>query len=188
MEWYYSFSVDKLFRKERGSWQTYGKTNDGNYRTRKNVGMPPDATAAIVEQVEMGTYRLVDTLPIPERVWEDVTSQSQVEQLTMKRNKRHLQQTAIEGGASSGPIMSELIADHGCSEAADRLIEGKYTTEHIVSEEMAGWLGRTDRVKNRPTLVGSMPKAQSQFMFKVANEKTSSSSQGCITQYGKPWP
>ena len=79
---------------------------------------------------------------------------------------------------NAGPIMRELESEHGLSQAADDLLNGKYTTEHEVLEEMAAWFSqvkKTDVERQSPPAVGVMTKTAFQFSFKMAKEKTSSS-------------
>ena len=67
--------------------------------------MPTDTMAIVVKPIEQGKYRLVETLPIFEaHIWQNVTAHSKVEKLILERNKRHLQQTDIEGGVKCEPI------------------------------------------------------------------------------------
>ena len=58
----------------------------------------------------------------------------------MVRNKRHLQQTAREGGVTTWPLMNEIQANHGLNPRVDDLLAGKFEMEHEVSEEMAAWI------------------------------------------------
>ena len=181
LDWYYSFSANRLFHMVGGSVDTFGGLEDGTFRLKRPSQVPRDATAAIVERTDMGTYKLLDTLPIPARMWCDVTSQEKIETMLMARNKRHLQQTAIEGGESNGPVMTELTQDHGLSEMADKLLAGTYETEHEVSEELAEWfrqMKQTDKERESPKIVGVMTKPEFQYSFKIAREKTSSSPSG----------
>jgi len=110
-----------------------------------------------------------------------VTSQEEIESQIMARNKRHLQQTAREGGVTTGPLMNEIQANHGLNSRVDNLLAGRFETEHEVPEEMAGWIKavkQTDKEKATPKVVGVMTKEQFQYVFKIANEKTSSSPSG----------
>ena len=113
--------------------------------------------------------------------WTDVTSREEIESQIMARNKRHLQQTAREGGVTTGPLMNEIQANHGLNSRVDDLLAGRFETEHEVPEEMAGWIKavkQTDKEKATPKVVGVMTKEQFQYVFKIANEKTSSSPSG----------
>ncbi len=129
-EWYYSFSRDGLYRRRSEGIESFRCTKEGIYSIRRtrDGGIPSDAVVAVVETIEQGRYRIVETLPIEAEMWKDVTTPSKVEAVIIDRNKRHLQQTDIEGGENRGPIMTELREGHGVSEATSRLLDGTYST------------------------------------------------------------
>ena len=142
--------------------------------------MPMDAMGVSVTAEGVG-YKIVQKHELPVAFWMDVTSQEEIESQIMARNKRHLQQTAREGGVTTGPLMNEIQANHGLNSRVDDLLAGRFETEHEVPEEMAGWIKavkQTDKEKATPKVVGVMTKEQFQYAFKIANEKTSSSPSG----------
>ena len=53
-------------------------------------------------------YKIGKTYDISADIWSNVTSQEEIESQIMARNKRHLQQTAREGGVTTGPLMHEI--------------------------------------------------------------------------------
>ena len=86
-----------------------------------------------------------------------------------------------KGGVTTGPLMNEIQANHGLNSRVGDLLAGRFETEHEVSEEMAAWIKavkQTDKEKATPKVVGVMTKEQFQYVFKIANEKTSSSPSG----------
>ncbi len=105
--------------------------------------------AAIVETHDIGNKELVDVLGMPEAMRDDITSQVHIEESILARNKRHLQQRAREGGQANGPIIQELESNYGLSAAADRLLDGTYTTEHPVTESMAAWIESMKKERSR---------------------------------------
>ena len=142
--------------------------------------MPMDVMGVSVTTEGVG-YKIVQKHELPVAFWTDVTSREEIESQIMARNKRHLQQTAREGGVTTGPLMNEIQANHGLNSRVDDLLAGRFETEHEVSEEMAAWIKavkQTDKEKATPKVVGVMTKEQFQYVFKIANEKTSSSPSG----------
>ena len=111
----------------------------------------------------------------------DVTSQDEIESQIKARNKRHLEQIAREEWVTTGPLMSEIQANHGVNSQVDDLLAGTFETEHEVSEEMAAWIKdvkQTDKEKSTPKVIGVMTKEQFQYAFKIAKEKTPSPPSG----------
>jgi len=114
---------------------------------------------------EGGGYKIAQKHELPAAFWTDVTSQEEIESQIMARNKRHLQQTAREGGFTTRPLMGEIQANHGLNSRVDDLLAGRFETEHEVSEEMAAWITavkQTDKEKAQPKVVGVMTKEQFQ--------------------------
>lgn len=110
-------------------------------------------------------------------MWEAVSSPTEIEKLLLERNKRHLQQTCIEGGTSAEPPMSEFLEDNGLGQHSTSLLQGEYTTFWEVPEEVGAWMShmkQTASEKRLPPVLGEITMEDFQQMFKVANEKTSS--------------
>ena len=182
-EWYYSFSHDGIYHWNGDVIESFRCNKEGIFSVRRSRdgGIPNDAVVAVVERIEHGKYRLIETIPIEAHMWKDVTTHSTVETLILERNKRHLQQTDMEGGVNRGPIMTDLRKEHGLSGATDSLLRGEYVTEHTVSPEMAAWFNevkQTDQERECEPIVGCMTKDDFQFAFKQITEKTSSSPSG----------
>ena len=183
LDWYYSFTTNKLYHNSGDGVEVYRHDNDDLFRPDRPSPVPIDAMTALVSAIDLGEYVLDEVLQIPAEVWSDVTSQTTIETGLLERNKRHLQQTEIEGGTNTGPVMSELKKDMGLSHATDLLLDGEFTTDHTVGEAMAAWFKRvkqTDKEKGTPPIVGVITKEQFQYAFKVSTESTSSSPSGYI--------
>ena len=58
-------------------------------------------------------------------MWESITKPTEIEKRLLARNKRHLQQTYIEGGASAEAPMSDFLSNPGIGEASKALLSGK---------------------------------------------------------------
>ena len=55
LEWFQSFSLDKLYhRRPGGKIDVYAKSSQDHYTLRKSSPIPTDATAALVTEVERG--------------------------------------------------------------------------------------------------------------------------------------
>lgn len=69
-------------------------------------------------------------------MWESITKPTEIEKRLLARNKRHLQQTYIEGGASAEAPMSDFLSNHGIGEASKALLSGKYEIDTEVTPEI----------------------------------------------------
>ena len=61
-------------------------------------------------------------------IWSDVTSQEEIENQVMARNKRHPQETVREWGVTIWPLMNEIQAHHGLNPHVDDLLVGRFET------------------------------------------------------------
>jgi hypothetical protein len=64
---------------------------------------------------------LDDTGPM----WRDITRTDDIADLLIHRNKRHLQQTDIEGGISKSEAILKVRSEHGLSKFNDDILAGK---------------------------------------------------------------
>ena len=110
-------------------------------------------------------------------MWREVTSQSEIEALTIERNKRHLQQTAMEEGVSTKPPLTTLRENFGFNEMARQVLEGTYELTGNESAELVAFLEaikQTDKEKACRPVLGTISSEEFQAMFQVKPEKTSS--------------
>jgi len=180
--WFYSYERDTLYRRVSDKLvESYHRRQGGVFTVHKQASMPADAYGAVIEEVDMGRYRIVEVRQVPAQLWRDVTSPEEMEEHLRARNKRHLQQVEKEDADSDRHIIKDLIKDHGTSEAADQLLAGEYVPQQAVSKEMAAWIKQmkqSEAEKNSPPIVCAMDWRQYQECFKMADEKTSSSPAG----------
>jgi len=133
-----------------------------------------------VEVKSDGRIQILTTIPSPSSLWETVTSQREIEKHLLRRNKRHLQQIAKEGGPSTHPPVKQLTESLGTSEDARAVLDGTYVTEEDgieVNATLAEWikqLKQTDTEKGMADTVGSIPPEALQEAFKAAKERTAS--------------
>ena len=80
----------------------YKMRGDGTYKEYAESPIPKD-TRVVSVTPDGEEYKIVQTYDILADIWSNVTSQEEIgSQIIMARNKRHLQQTAREGGSSQG--------------------------------------------------------------------------------------
>ena len=83
-------------------------------------------------------------------IWRDVTSQQEMESLLIERNKRHLQQTEVEGGASTKSPLTDMRRNYGFNETSQRILEGTYEFTENESDELIAFfkaLQQTEKEK-----------------------------------------
>ena len=111
-------------------------------------------------------------------LWNDVTSQDEIETLLLERNKRHLQQTAREEGISTQPLLTFIRRDHGINSKAQKILDGTLT-EFELTPEMAEFftaLRKGPTEHGLPHIGDGITPSELQEMFKRSKEKTSSDS------------
>jgi hypothetical protein len=96
-----------------------------------------------------------------------------MEKLLLEHNKRHLQQTIIEGGTSNAYPMPMLQQEMGISTATDSLLSGQFTTKYEVPLPVAAWIKAVTQTEEEgalPEVVGSLSKEEFQRMFRKKKE------------------
>jgi hypothetical protein len=84
--------------------------------------------------------QITGVLPKPSHTRKDITTLTEIEKLLLEQNKRHLQQTIIEGGTSNAYPMPMFQQDMGISTVTDSLLSGQFTTKYKVPPPVAAWI------------------------------------------------
>ena len=105
-DWFHSQRNDQLYHYINGVFEAYPADGKGDFYPHHTLKVLPfDAVAVVIGQhVVSRHYFIADHLPIAPLMWNDVTSQEEIETLLLERNKRHLQQTAREEGVRQSPF------------------------------------------------------------------------------------
>ncbi len=78
--------------------EAYPFSHDNLFHLHHTVKvLPPDSLLANVSHTPEG-WQLDGTSPVPDNLWQDITSQSEIESVLVARNQRHLEQVQREGG------------------------------------------------------------------------------------------
>ena len=119
---------------------------------------------------ETQRYHVLEILPKPQQLWRDVTSPTEIEQIILERDKRHLQQVAIEGGLVDHPIKIALRQENGVGVAAENLFAGRPIIEYDdIPPTLAAWLRHMKKGETEhglPPVVGSMSMDEFQLCSK----------------------
>jgi hypothetical protein len=142
-EWFYLEHQNKLYHYEQVNFKAHPPTTEHSAHTFRPHHtlkvIPPDAILVLVESTG-DQLQVIGVLPKPTQSWRDVTTTSEMETLLLERNRRHLQQTAIEGGTSDTYPMPLLRQDMGISHTTGKLLKGQHITEYEVSTPVAAWI------------------------------------------------
>ena len=179
-DWFHSQRHAELYHYANGVFEAYPSDGEGSFYPHHTLKvLPSDAVAVTIGQRDTSLhYFIADRLPIAPIVWNDVTSQAEIEMLLLERNKRHLQQTAREEGVSTKPFLTFIRRDHGINVEARKILDGTLT-EYELTPDMAEFFntlrkGQTEQ--DLPRVIGSISASELQEMFKRSKEKTSSDS------------
>ena len=160
-----------------GVWEAYPRKEPRphEYFRHHTLKVVPDDAVPISVTSHDECIVIDEFLPNTQPMWRDITSTKDIEDHLLWRNKRHLQQTAIEGGTSATEVLRRVRADHGLSSFNDDILEGKPMTDIETPPEVIDWfwaIARPNKAVNPVT--GVITKEAYQDMFKAATEKTSS--------------
>ena len=180
-DWFYSKKEDEIYHYSDGVFESHAAAKKSIFHLHHTLKVPPPDSVP-VEIVRSDDWLILDKyLPPVESLWTDVTGAEDIENLLLTRNKRHLQQTAMEEGISTEPLLSSIREDFGLSREADNILQGRPSMQTPIPENMAAWF-RTITAEPMPEgtspVIGTIPKSDFQTAFKVSKEKTSSSPSG----------
>lgn len=177
-DWFYSEAKRELYHYHNGVFEAHPAATETlfhSHHTRKVL--PSRVQAVIAERDNSQAYWIITTiLPLPRPLWRDITSTEEIEAELLQRNKMHLEQTAREGGLSTGQAMSAFRENFGFNPVSEAVLDGEQIEYELTSELTAFFqaIKRTDKERSLPPVVGIITSADFQQMFKVAKERTSS--------------
>ncbi|KAL7534080.1 hypothetical protein ACHAWF_011768 [Thalassiosira exigua] len=164
-EWYYLTSTDELYH--------YDKVPLFCHHVLKVI--PDDAREVEICHDPEGIRRVG---PVGSTIsWRRLSDKKEMEAHLLRRNKRHLQQVAMEATPPSQGYFETILSD-----AADELLEGETTSDMTQFPPVVRtWLRqfrRSDKDKECYPITGMIHVNKFQAAFRSVNEKTSSSPSG----------
>lgn len=178
-EWLYSPSKRELYHYDEGVFEAYPASEDGTFHRHHTLKVPSSDVVLVLIGIDECTQRwkITATLPTPKSMWYDVTSQTDIEQALLRRNKRHLQQTAKEEGISTRPPLTHLRENFGLNPMTRMILQGDTITDYETTPEMEAFfraLKRSPADEKLPPILGEFTSDDIRAMFKAAKERTSS--------------
>mgnify|MGYP003325952949 CR=1 FL=1 len=114
--------------------------------------------------------------------WKRVTEKCEIEDHLLRRNKRHLQQTALEECPPTQCYFSDILERFGTGPKAVELLKGHVTSDvSRFPPTIRAWLKqfrRTEEESQATLIDGMIFEDEYQTAFKEVNEKSSSSPSG----------
>ncbi|KAL7531035.1 hypothetical protein ACHAXR_003811 [Thalassiosira sp. AJA248-18] len=146
------------------------------------ANIPDDVEEITIKHHDDGNYSITNHTGRP-IAWTKISDKSRIEQCLMERNKRHLQQMAMEDNPPSQSAFEDLLGNYGCNPTADRLLDGDLTTDinsfPCVVRTWLSHIQRTDQEKTKCNPIdGYIGRDKFQQAFRSVLEKTSSSPSG----------
>ena len=180
-EWFYSPKYDELYHYDQGNFEAFPSTGEATFFTHHTLKvLPPDVELVKVElHATPPRWHIIEYLPRPPTFWEDVTSQQDIEQHLLRRNRRHLEQTDREQGPSTHALLTDIRANHGFNPLTADLKDGTFDTTYELTPAMSTFfelLRHTPETRALNPILGCITSDQFQTMFQLAREKTSSDS------------
>ena len=130
-EWFLSPAQSEIYQYELGNFKAFPAAESlWSFHPHHTLKvLPKDVVLVRVGYSrEYDRYLVLEVLPRPQSSWKTITKASDVEELLITRNKRHLQQICVEGGSSAEPPMSDFLGDKGLGRHSRKLLNGEYST------------------------------------------------------------
>ncbi|NCG03282.1 MAG: hypothetical protein GWP22_07470, partial [Actinomycetales bacterium] len=179
-DWFYSPSTNEIFHYSDGVFEAYPSAQDGTFYCHHSLKVLHEDDAELItvgKDAATGRYVITETHEHPVSFWKDVTSPQEIERQITTRNKRHLQQSSIEGGLGSLPVFEALRENFGVNDVSRRALAGDKLTEFELPPLVAEWIAhlkRPGKGAECPPVLGVISSADFQDMFKKSKEGTAS--------------
>ena len=183
--WYYAPSSNELYHYDKGVWEAHPAKGSSTKRFHQHHSLkvvPDDSIEVTVTNSGRKGFRISGggAKPI---TWRRITERGEIENFLLRRNKRHLQQVAMEESPPSLAYFQDLLSEYGTSDLSTRLLEGEITTElDAFPSVVRKWIlqfRRTEEEKREcKPIDGYVSTEDFQEAFRAAKEKTSSSPSG----------
>ncbi|KAL7523469.1 hypothetical protein ACHAWF_003332, partial [Thalassiosira exigua] len=182
-EWYYSPSNDELYHYDNGVFEAHAPdraTRCHHFVHHVLKVVPDDAVETEVVEEPEGIRRLgLLGRPIS---WRQLRDKETMERHLLRRNKRHLQQVAMEECPPRQSYFEDILSEFGTSDAADDLLDGDTSADlSRFPPIVRAWLRQfsTDDGGSECTpITGMIHIDEFQAAFRSVREKTSSSPSG----------
>jgi hypothetical protein len=123
-EWFYSHANKEIYRFQRGVFECYAAwtpspslipTHPWKFYPHHHLKVPhEDIVHAQVR--EENDWLILEAVFRPAPIWRTVTDASEIEELLLERNCRHLQQAVVEEGRTHHPVVQSLMEGYGTSQ------------------------------------------------------------------------
>lgn len=188
-KWFYSHEAKEVYHFDRGVFEAYAAkrpqaalqpTNPTQFHTHHHLKvLPNDAVVATVQVSDV--HILLTGVCESCNIWKEITNSKEISKLIKSRNKRHLQQAAIEEGRAHDPVVQRLLENNGTNDLVDELIAGTMDIDEVADEAIQAWLSAVQQTASEltlPRMTGEISPEDFQKAFKAVDEHTSSSPSG----------
>ena len=174
--WFFSASQHELYHYDTGVFVAYPASIGGLFHMHHTVKMPPsDIVLADISHTPNG-WLLTKTSPLPDNLWKDITSQTEIESVLLARNQRHLEQVQRQGGQSTTAPITLLREGYGFNTLSSSILDGS-PTDFDLTPEMSTFfstLKQSPSERDLPPILGTITSEEVQIMFSRTRERTSS--------------
>ena len=178
-DWFYSPRLHELYHYDSGVFEAYPAFDETTFHTHHTIKILPDDAqlVAVISTPPLNRWVITDTIVSNSPLWRDLETQEDIKTHLIEHNRRHLEQTARENGASTRPPLTTVRKSYGLNPLTDKILEGSLSTTYDLTPEMAAFF---DALKSTPAtnalqpILGAITSKQFQAMFRRSKEKTSS--------------
>jgi hypothetical protein len=124
-DWFYA--QNELYHYHDGVFEAYPAAATGLFHTHHTRKVLPREIQAVEVMRDSSDkfWKISTFLPLPDPLWQDVTSGEEIEKELIRRNRMHLEQVDREEGISTQPLLTELRKDHGFNPLSSAILNGE---------------------------------------------------------------
>lgn len=183
-EWFYSHTNKEIYRFHRGVFECYAAwtpspslipSHPWKFYSHHHLKVPHDDIVHAQVRTE-DEWLILEAIFRPMQIWRTVTDASEIEELLLERNCRHLQQAVVEEGRTHDPLIQSMMGGYGTDLLQD-VKDGTMNIDEATDEFIAAWLQALKQTPEEAALapiLGIISKEAFQEAFKRVGERTSS--------------
>lgn len=129
-DWYWDKTNNELYHNNNGLFECHHLPQEqpGFFYTHSSLKVPPQDIVEVKIQLHTSAIQITQ-LSDQLISWKKVTNKIELENIIVERNKKHLQQVAMEEAPPLQPKFQKLLDDYGCGPNSNKILDGKLTTE-----------------------------------------------------------
>jgi hypothetical protein len=182
-EWYLAKDINELYHYDDGLFECHvaQEGQENSFYRHSSLKVPPSKLTEVTVTHSSNDIKVLPGVTGPIK-WKKIIEKDEMEAILLLRNKKHLQQVAMEEAPPTQPELRTLFDDYGCGPNSDKILDGELTEEiESFLTVVRTWLQnlrRSEKEQQCHPIDGWITAQEFRQAFYSVKENTSSSPSG----------